>query len=227
MRRPRFYRVRFGETLSDVAIRFDTTVEDLLALNPGIEPDEPRGRASESASSERGHALVQSLVRETPGRRRRGPRVRGSGLVGAPPQVSGRSYVVENGVTGEVLLARNARAARPDRKHHEADDGAPDARAHAAERGRRRQPEAAEVGESSADLNPGDRLTVRELLEAALIQSANDAADALAIYVGHGSESRFVAMMNARARQLGLARHPLRQAGRARRARPLSRAHAT
>lgn len=37
--RPRqFYRLRTGETLSDVAIRFRTTVEDLLALNPGIEP---------------------------------------------------------------------------------------------------------------------------------------------------------------------------------------------
>jgi LysM repeat protein len=33
-----FYRLRSGETLSDVAIRFSTTVEDLLALNPGIEP---------------------------------------------------------------------------------------------------------------------------------------------------------------------------------------------
>ena len=33
-----FYRLRAGETLSDVAIRFSTTVEDLLALNPGIEP---------------------------------------------------------------------------------------------------------------------------------------------------------------------------------------------
>ena len=33
-----FYRLRAGETLSDVAIRFTTTVEDLLALNPGIEP---------------------------------------------------------------------------------------------------------------------------------------------------------------------------------------------
>jgi LysM repeat protein len=33
-----FYRLRTGETLSDVAIRFDTTVEDLLAFNPGIEP---------------------------------------------------------------------------------------------------------------------------------------------------------------------------------------------
>jgi LysM repeat protein len=33
-----FYRLRSGETLSDVAIRFSTTVEDLLALNPGNEP---------------------------------------------------------------------------------------------------------------------------------------------------------------------------------------------
>jgi peptidoglycan DL-endopeptidase LytF len=34
----RFYRLRLGENLSDVAIRFDSTVEELLALNPGIEP---------------------------------------------------------------------------------------------------------------------------------------------------------------------------------------------
>lgn len=37
-RRRRYYRLRQGETMSDVAIRFDTTVEQLLALNPGIEP---------------------------------------------------------------------------------------------------------------------------------------------------------------------------------------------
>ena len=37
-RQRRFYRVRPGETLSDVAIRFDTSVEQLLVLNPGIEP---------------------------------------------------------------------------------------------------------------------------------------------------------------------------------------------
>lgn len=34
----RYYRLRQGETISDVAIRFGTTVEQLLALNPGIEP---------------------------------------------------------------------------------------------------------------------------------------------------------------------------------------------
>jgi serine-type D-Ala-D-Ala carboxypeptidase (penicillin-binding protein 5/6) len=65
-------------------------------------------------------------------------------------------------------------------------------------------PRAAAVGESSAHLDGGDRLTVRDLLEAALIQSANDAADALGYYVGKGSMPRFVGMMNAEARRLGL-----------------------
>ena len=125
-------------------------------------------------------------------------------VLGAPPRVTGRSYVVENGVTGEVLLARNARERVPIASITKLMTVLL-----TLERTRPNDtvvvsPEAAEVGESSAGLRAGDRLTVRELLEAALIQSANDAADALAIYVGHGSESRFVAMMNARARKLGL-----------------------
>ena len=37
-RQRRFHRLRAGETLSDVAIKFDTSVEQLLVLNPGIEP---------------------------------------------------------------------------------------------------------------------------------------------------------------------------------------------
>jgi LysM repeat protein len=36
--RPRFYRLRSGETLSDVALRFGITVDALLTLNPGVEP---------------------------------------------------------------------------------------------------------------------------------------------------------------------------------------------
>jgi LysM repeat protein len=36
--KPKYYRLRAGETLSDVALRFHTTVEDLLALNPKIKP---------------------------------------------------------------------------------------------------------------------------------------------------------------------------------------------
>jgi LysM repeat protein len=37
-RRRRYYRLKAGETLSDVAIKFQTSVEQLLALNPGIQP---------------------------------------------------------------------------------------------------------------------------------------------------------------------------------------------
>ncbi len=37
-KRRRFYQLRAGETLSDVAIRFDTTVAQLLVLNPGVQP---------------------------------------------------------------------------------------------------------------------------------------------------------------------------------------------
>ena len=38
LRRRRFYKLRSGETLSDVAIKFNTTVAQLLVLNPGVEP---------------------------------------------------------------------------------------------------------------------------------------------------------------------------------------------
>lgn len=38
-RQRRFYKLRAGETLSDVAIRFNTTVAALLALNPHADPN--------------------------------------------------------------------------------------------------------------------------------------------------------------------------------------------
>jgi D-alanyl-D-alanine carboxypeptidase len=60
------------------------------------------------------------------------------------------------------------------------------------------------VGESTFNLQTGERLTVRELLTAALVQSANDAAYALAAYVGHGKVKAFVKLMNERAAELGL-----------------------
>jgi len=125
-------------------------------------------------------------------------------VLAAPPQVRGRSFVVENGTTGEVLAGRNVRQRVPiasitklmtvllTLERTKPNDVVVVS------------PFAASVGESSANLRGGERLTVRELLEAALIQSANDAADALAFYVGRGDERRFVALMNARARQLGL-----------------------
>jgi serine-type D-Ala-D-Ala carboxypeptidase (penicillin-binding protein 5/6) len=47
-------------------------------------------------------------------------------------------------------------------------------------------------------------MTVRDLLTGMLLPSADDAAEVLAYNVGGGSVARFVAMMNARARELDL-----------------------
>jgi serine-type D-Ala-D-Ala carboxypeptidase (penicillin-binding protein 5/6) len=65
-------------------------------------------------------------------------------------------------------------------------------------------PRAAGTGEASVFLRGGQKLTVEQLLRGMLVRSANDAAEALALYVGHGSESSFVRLMNAKARVLGL-----------------------
>jgi serine-type D-Ala-D-Ala carboxypeptidase (penicillin-binding protein 5/6) len=62
---------------------------------------------------------------------------------------------------------------------------------------------AAETEGSRMGLSPGEQLTVGELLQGLLIPSGNDAAVALAEHIA-GSEADFVAMMNARARTMGL-----------------------
>ena len=122
----------------------------------------------------------------------------------AGPRVDARAYLVEDGRTGEVLLAQNDSRRVPiasltklmtvllTLERAQLDDVVTVT------------PHAAAVGESSVNLRAGEELTVRDLVEAALIQSANDAAWALAEHVGHGDANRFVAMMNRRARQLGL-----------------------
>jgi serine-type D-Ala-D-Ala carboxypeptidase (penicillin-binding protein 5/6) len=57
--------------------------------------------------------------------------------------------------------------------------------------------------ESVIGLRAGERMTVADLLRGVLLASANDAAATLAARVG-GSQRAFVALMNSRARQLGL-----------------------
>jgi D-alanyl-D-alanine carboxypeptidase (penicillin-binding protein 5/6) len=57
--------------------------------------------------------------------------------------------------------------------------------------------------ESEINLRRGERMKVRDLLTALLLESANDAAVDLSVGVS-GSKQAFVQKMNARARQLGL-----------------------
>ncbi|MBT9155482.1 MAG: D-alanyl-D-alanine carboxypeptidase DacB [Firmicutes bacterium] len=64
-------------------------------------------------------------------------------------------------------------------------------------------PLAAAVGGSSLHLRSGERHTLRELVYAAMLISANDASAAIAEHLG-GSLAGFSAMMNARAGELGM-----------------------
>ena len=123
----------------------------------------------------------------------------------APPAVDAEAYLVQNSGTGEVLAAADERERLPMASitklmtalvaldHASLDDVATISRA------------TASIGESTIGLAPGERVPLRDLLRAALIQSANDAANAIAALVGRGSVPRFVELMNDRARQLGLA----------------------
>ena len=121
----------------------------------------------------------------------------------APPPVRAEAYVVANGATGEVLATLDERERLPIASITKLmtalvtlDRVGLDELVTVTGR-------AAAVGESTINLRPGERVAVRDLLQAALIQSANDAANALAVHVA-GTVPEFVALMNAHARELGL-----------------------
>lgn len=56
---------------------------------------------------------------------------------------------------------------------------------------------------STADIRKGETLSVRQLLYALLLPSANEAANILADYVGNGYSENFYMMMNSEAQKLG------------------------
>lgn len=124
------------------------------------------------------------------------------GLLPAPT-VDGRAFLVVDARTGDVLAASNAHERMPiasitklmtvlvTLQHHKLSDVVTV------------DPRAAAVGESRIPLAGGDRLTVRDLIEGSLIQSANDAADALALSVSP-DYAAFARLMNDEAGRLGL-----------------------
>jgi D-alanyl-D-alanine carboxypeptidase (penicillin-binding protein 5/6) len=122
----------------------------------------------------------------------------------SPPPVAATAYFVENGATGEVLAGRRANARVPIASITKLmtvlvalERAEPDDVVIAS-------PAAVAVGESTIRLRAGERIPVLDLVEAALVQSANDAAWALASHVGKGDVAAFVRLMNAKARALGL-----------------------
>ena len=63
---------------------------------------------------------------------------------------------------------------------------------------------AAAKGGSQVYLEPGEEMTMDEMLKSVVVASANDCATALAEHIA-GSESAFVELMNRRAQELGMA----------------------
>lgn len=129
-----------------------------------------------------------------------------AGTAGAaePPPFSAAAVLVANGKTGEVLFEYKA-----DKRLPMASITKVMTALIALEQAKPGEivtigRQAPAVGEATISLSPGEKLPVRDLLAAALIQSANDAAYALASHVGGGSAERFVEMMNERALELGL-----------------------
>lgn len=64
-------------------------------------------------------------------------------------------------------------------------------------------PNAASMGGSQVYLEPGEQMSMDDMLKATVIASGNDAATALAEHVA-GSAEGFVSLMNERAKQLGM-----------------------
>jgi serine-type D-Ala-D-Ala carboxypeptidase (penicillin-binding protein 5/6) len=122
----------------------------------------------------------------------------------AAPNPDARAFTVVNASTGEVLASSNAERRLPIASitklmtaivalQHLQLDQVVTVTA-----------QAARVGEERIPLRPGQQISVRDLLKGALIQSANDAADALAAAAAGGDILRFVGWMNEQAQRFGL-----------------------
>jgi D-alanyl-D-alanine carboxypeptidase (penicillin-binding protein 5/6) len=121
-----------------------------------------------------------------------------------PPSFRARAAIVADGATGEILFEHNADRRVPIASITKImtalvtlEQSRPAERVTV--RGR-----APSIGESTIHLRVGEHMSVRDLLAAALVQSANDAAFALAAHVGDGKVQTFVQLMNERAAELGL-----------------------
>ena len=59
------------------------------------------------------------------------------------------------------------------------------------------------MGGSHADIRPGETVSMRNLVYAMLLPSANEAANMVAEHIGNGSKSNFYMIMNTEAKRLG------------------------
>jgi serine-type D-Ala-D-Ala carboxypeptidase (penicillin-binding protein 5/6) len=120
-----------------------------------------------------------------------------------PPSLSAKSAIVIDASSGDVLYARAANLKRPIASTTKLMTALVALEHLAPGEVLSVPPYRAAPAESTIGLRPGERMTVRDLLRALLLPSANDAAVTLAEGVTR-SRVRFVRAMNRRARQLHL-----------------------
>ncbi len=125
-----------------------------------------------------------------------------STALAAPPPVLSPGAVLMDGATGQVLLEQNSRT-----RFYPASTTKILTAIIAIERGRLDDQviiseKAYNTEGSSGYLEPGESLTLEQLLYALMLPSGNDAAVAIAEHIG-GSVEGFVGLMNQKARALG------------------------
>jgi D-alanyl-D-alanine carboxypeptidase len=128
----------------------------------------------------------------------------GAGGIARLSTISARSYVAIDADSGAVLLARRATRRRPIASLTKVMTGLL-AIEHGDLRGRVLvTPVSEAVQDYREGLVPGRRYRRITLLRSALMVSANDSATALALDDGGGSLTRFYALMNTKARAIGM-----------------------
>ena len=140
---------------------------------------------------------VEAAVTETP-----------SASANNPLELTAKAAVLMNGETGQIVYALNSQQQLPEAsitkimtmllvfEAYDAGKLSMDETVTCSEY-------AASMGGSQIWLEPGEEMSVHDLIKAALVGSANDACVALAEHIA-GSNEAFVSMMNDRAEELGM-----------------------
>lgn len=163
----------------------------ISACQPAAAQDAPAATHPDAASSA---TLAAPAPATTPAEPLKPP---------VPPRILAASAILVDADTGQVIYAKNEHVRRPNASTTKVmtvllalEHGNLDETVSAPK-------EVTRIPESSFHLVPGEKLPLIDLLYAACVRSANDAAWAIAAKLGPGVP-KFVNTMNARAKELGM-----------------------
>ena len=125
-----------------------------------------------------------------------------TGAEAMSPRLSARAAIIMDATSGEVIWDRNGSQPLPPASTTKIMTAILAIESGRLDESVRVSEHAAETAPSKINLKPGQRLRLRSLLYALLLNSANDAADVIAEGLAD-SEEDFADLMNAKARQIG------------------------